>query len=105
MQHTNPGHAFSVDGIDWHFSDVQPYDNTVARADGTVEHFATMERPKFLFANSTAPTTPTHLVNGVSPVWNGSNPTNPCAYCGHCSACKCKVGERGEWMSGARDWS
>lgn len=40
--------GFSVDGLTWHWSDVEPYNNTVPRADGSVQHFATMERPKFL---------------------------------------------------------
>jgi hypothetical protein len=85
------GHAFSSDGHEWTFSDTEPYDNAVLHTNGSIQHFATMERPKFLFADSAAPTRPTHLITGVSPVWNTSN-ADPCAGCGHCSACKCKGG-------------
>ena len=42
--------GFSEDGLTWHWSNVEPYDNTVP-ADGTVQHFATMERPKFICEN------------------------------------------------------
>lgn len=34
---------------------MEPYDNTVPRTDGTVQHFATMERPKFICENSCSP--------------------------------------------------
>jgi hypothetical protein len=86
------GHAFSLDGHNWTWSAVEPYDNAVPRADGTIQRFATMERPKFLYADLENPTRPTHLINGVSPFWNESNAADPCAVCGHCSACKCHRG-------------
>ena len=86
------GYAFSVDGLAWTFSELEPYPSTVLRVNGTIQNFATMERPKFLFADPTAPDRPTHIINGVSPFWNASDPSNPCATCGHCSACKCKGG-------------
>lgn len=86
------GHGFSPDGLVWTWSDVEPYDNVVPMADGTRQYFATMERPKFLYADSKNPTQPTHLLNGVSPVWNSSDPSDPCAACGHCSACKVHKG-------------
>ena len=31
------GHAFSPDGIEWSYGDVQPYSSVVQRADGSVE--------------------------------------------------------------------
>ncbi len=86
------GLAFSENGLNWTFNDVEPYPSSVIRTSGALEHFATMERPKFLFADATAPERPTHLINGVSPYWNSSDPDDPCAACGHCSACKCHKG-------------
>ena len=93
---SNPisGHTFSTDGHNWTFSDVEPYSNAVQHKDGSIQHFATMERPKFLFADPTSPTRPTHLINGVSPIRNASS-ADPCAACGHCSACKVHKG--GDW--------
>jgi hypothetical protein len=94
---SNPisAHAFSRDGLHWTFSAIEPYGNTVLHTNGSTQHFATMERPKFLFADPTAPTRPTHLINGVSPVWNTTG-ADPCGACGHCSACKVHIG---------RDWT
>ena len=46
-------------------------------------------------ADTEHPMRPTHLLNGVSPLWNSSNLRDPCAECGHCSACKCHKG--GDW--------
>ena len=40
--------GFSPDGLKWSWSDVEPYDNAVPRANGNTQFFATMERPKFL---------------------------------------------------------
>ena len=80
----------------WTYSPIEPYNNTVTRTDGTVDSFATMERPKFVYADPADPTKPTHLFNGVSPVWDASNRSNPCWQCGgatsHCSACKVHKG-------------
>jgi hypothetical protein len=84
------GHAYSRNGLDWTFSPHEPYSNVVRRADGSVQHFATMERPKLLFMDPARPFAPTHLINGVSPVWLDG--PDPCAPCGHCSACKCHRG-------------
>jgi hypothetical protein len=81
------GHGFSRDGVEWTWSTEEVYNGTVLRTDGTVDHFSTMERPKFLFADPTNPTRPTHLFNGVSPVWNSTD-SDPCRGCGHCSHCK-----------------
>ena len=46
------GHAYSVDGLAWVFSTVEPYSDAVIRTDGTVQRFATMERPKFIYADA-----------------------------------------------------
>ena len=92
---TISGHAFSEDGIAWTFSDVQPYGNAVPRTDGTVDHFATMERPKLFFGDAADQTRPTHILNGVSGLgWDSKNATDPCHACCHistgsrCSCCK-----------------
>ena len=79
----------------WQFSAAEPYDNLVRHADGTVQSFATLERPKLLFADPKRPHTPTHLINGASPVWLDG--PDPCAVCGptgevHCSHCKQQPG-------------
>ena len=92
------GHAFSVDGSagSWEFSAAEPYNNSIRHADGTVQRFATLERPKLLFTDSARPHTPTHLINGASPVWLDG--PDPCAVCGptgggvHCSHCKQQPG-------------
>ena len=86
------GHAFSADGGagSWTFSASEPYDNSITHADGSVQRFATLERPKLLFADPARPHTPTHLINGASPVWLQG--PDPCAVCGHCSHCKVQVG-------------
>ena len=49
-----------------------------------------VDRPKLIFANASNPSQPTHLFNGVSPVYgNASNGANPCAMCGGvCVDCK-----------------
>jgi hypothetical protein len=94
---TISGLAFSESGLDWTWSEVEPYGNAVERTDGTVDHFATMERPKLLFADASNPTHPTHIINGVSPIWDTSNATDPCHECcpapggggkTRCSCCK-----------------
>lgn len=88
-------HAFSEDGVNWNFSEVEPYNNSVVRQDGTVDRFATLERPKLVFGDPSQPHTPTHIINGVSPVWGDGD--DPCAPCGkgktaHCSHCKQQPG-------------
>eukprot|EP00035_Acanthoeca_spectabilis_P011694 m.206085 g.206085 ORF g.206085 m.206085 type:complete len:564 (-) comp15424_c0_seq2:110-1801(-) len=85
------GHGYSRDGLTWTWSSEEVYGGEVNRVGGLSEHFATMERPKLIFADPSRPTTPTHLFNGVSPVWNGSQ-ADPCAACGHCSRCKVTPG-------------
>ena len=89
------GHAFSLDGLRWTFSPHQPYSNAVSRADGSVQHFATLERPKLLFADPADPHRPTQLLNGASPVW-GHNASDPCAMCGNCCHCKVTSVSRGD---------
>ena len=49
------GHAYSIDGYNWTFSPIQPYSNAVHRTDGTVQHFATLERPKLLWGDADDP--------------------------------------------------
>jgi hypothetical protein len=91
------GHGFSIDGTLWHFSPSEPYGNAVTHADGSVQRFSTLERPKLLFADPARPRVPTHLINGVNPVWLAG--ADPCAVCGagggatvHCSHCKQQPG-------------
>lgn len=84
------GHGFSVDGANWTFSPTEPYSNVIVQSDGTVQRFATLERPKLLFTDAASPHTPTHLINGASSLW--LNGTDPCAPCGHCSHCKQTLG-------------
>lgn len=92
VQNSISGHLFSrnVEGP-WTVSPDEPYDNVVTYEDGTSETFATLERPKLFFS---ANNTPTHITNGVSPVW-------PCGGCtgfgdapttGGCCWCKVKPG-------------
>ena len=89
------GHAFSVDGLQWHSGVTQPYNNTVLRTNGTTQNLATPERPKLLLSGSNDPFRPTFIFNGASPYW-GTGP-DPCAVCvphnqpgnsAHCSFCK-----------------
>jgi hypothetical protein len=56
------GHAFSADGVTWHQSPVQPFDNVYGRTDGVNVTVSTRERPKLLFNSAGVPT---HLSNGV----------------------------------------
>jgi hypothetical protein len=78
------------------FSPHEPYGNEVRRTDGSTDRFATLERPKLVFADAADPHRPTHIINGVSPVWLDG--PDPCAVCGpsagdtHCSHCKQQVG-------------
>lgn len=55
-------HAFSTNGLDWHFSPLQPYGTTVTLEDGTSFITPTRERPKLLMG---ADGEPTHLLNGA----------------------------------------
>jgi hypothetical protein len=97
------GHAFSADGLNWTFSQAQPYSNAVLRVGGSVQMFATLERPKLHFNDASDPHRPTALFNGASPVWNASNQSNPCSTCGCCVMCKVTCEARG--MSRNLDWT
>eukprot|EP00041_Stephanoeca_diplocostata_P020352 m.453628 g.453628 ORF g.453628 m.453628 type:complete len:513 (+) comp21552_c0_seq2:152-1690(+) len=85
------GHLFSRDLIHWSVAPLEPYGNVVQYADGTNQTFSTMERPKLYFNTEGVPT---HLTNGVSPVY-------PCDTCivgdsppgGGCCWCKVTPGE------------
>lgn len=76
---TNPvlvsGHGFSADGFNWYYNDNPPYPSQVTFDDGTVQYFATMERPHLIFDKDGHPT---HLLNGVSPVWDEKTPCHQC---------------------------
>jgi len=87
------GHAFSTDGFDWTFSDVEPFGGEVHFTDGTSTTYSTRERPQVIFAEGDT-TTPVGFVGGVS-----SQPLGPwCDSCykGTCSQCKITTG---------RDWT
>jgi hypothetical protein len=70
-------HAFSEDGVTWHYSPLQPYTTTVTLTDGTSFITPTRERPKLLFG---ADGEPTHLFNGAV------RDIQTCAphWCSHC---------------------
>lgn len=89
------GHAYSRNGLDWTFSDVEPFGGTVQYTDGTNQSFATRERPQLTFADDdTSRTTPIGMTSSVS-----SQPLGPwCDQCheGACSQCKITPG---------RDWT
>ena len=91
------GHGFSRDGHHWNYSRTEPYSGAVVRADGSVKTYATMERPKLLFADPADPLRPTHLLNGASPVWDMGNATNPCGACETGACVKCKVSPGMDW--------
>ena len=70
-------HAFSQDGLEWHFSPVQPYTTRVELEDGTSFITPTRERPKLLFG---ADGEPTHLLNGAVRDMESCPPH----WCSHC---------------------
>ena len=85
------GHAFSRDGLDWVFSNVQPYSGLVNFTDGTAITFSTRERPHVVFAPSdAAQSKPIGVVTAVSP----QQPSPACDTCkqGACSQCKVTPG-------------
>ena len=99
-------HAFSATGGGapgaWHFSEHAPYPPHVTFGDGSVQKFATWERPHLLMG---ADGEPSHLINGVSPVWLGPD-GNPCSQCDRragsahsCVVCKtsCSAGYCVDW--------
>ena len=91
------GHAYSTDGLAWHFSKREPYNGTVDFTDGWMhwsKTFATRERPQLVFQprapGAQGRGSPIGLVNGVSP-----QPLGPwCDACEQhaCSQCKVSVG-------------
>ena len=99
------GHAYSEDGVLWHFSDSEPFNGTVSFAGGARQTFSTRERPQLVFSHggrrgdasklsSSSRHTPIGLTNGVS-----AQPLGPwCDHCkqGACSQCKITPG---------RDWT
>lgn len=86
------GHAFSMDGFTWTFSDVEPFGGTVNFTDGTSTTFSTRERPQVIFADA-AKTTPVGVVGGVS-----SQPVGPmCDTCAQKTCSQCKVTSGRDW--------
>merc|ERR1711862_351522 len=75
------GHAFSADVFAWTFSDIEPFNGSVAFSDGTSTTFSTRERPQVIFAVGDT-TTPVGFVGGVS-----SQPIGP--MCDSCSEGAC----------------
>jgi hypothetical protein len=56
------GHAFSTDGVNWHYTGMA-YGNNVSYSDGSWQYFTRRERPHLLFADDGV--TPIALSNGV----------------------------------------
>lgn len=69
------GHGYSTDGITWRFSTNPPYNSWVDFDDGHRQMFATMERPHLVFGSNGDPT---HILNGVSSVWDAKTPCHQC---------------------------
>eukprot|EP00040_Diaphanoeca_grandis_P017582 m.91933 g.91933 ORF g.91933 m.91933 type:complete len:536 (-) comp26511_c1_seq1:143-1750(-) len=100
------GHAFSEDGINWTFSNTQPYSNTVQQIGGGAQTFSTLERPKLMFGDATDPHRPTALFNGASPWWDAeANATNPCSMCAYSSCTPCKVTSKSRGDQFDLDWT
>merc|ERR1712048_1182673 len=59
------GHAYSVDGVDWHFHPTPPYTATVGDTEGVSKHYATRERP-FLLLSDDDTKTPMALFTSVT---------------------------------------
>ena len=70
-------HAFSEDGLAWHFSPRQPYNTSVALDDGTSFITPTRERPKLFFGSDGEPS---HLFNGAVRDISSCEPF----WCSHC---------------------
>ena len=75
---TVSGLAFSRDGLQWLFSESEPYGNVVEFSDGTSLVVPTRERPKIHFDPVTR--APTHLFNGAT---GGCTSCLP-HWCSHC---------------------
>lgn len=77
------GHGYSEDGVRWYFNtEQQPYNAQITFSNGTIQRFSTYERPHLVFDPKTG--LPTHLVNGVSPYYNGPR--------GACDGCAARPG-------------
>lgn len=91
---TVSAHTFSLDGINWHASETQPYTTQVAtaplasppwatadRIESNLVTVSTRERPKLLFNSSGHMT---HLVNGVSGAPQCGDDVKPPHACANC---------------------
>jgi len=94
---TNPvlvaGHAYSRDLFQWHLSAEPPFDSSITFVGGKTQNFATMERPHLVFTDRI----PTHIIHGVSPIWDQYGA--PCNVCDarpgsahSCVVCKTSAG-------------
>ena len=83
------GHAFSQNGLDWHFSDVPPYNSELPHTDAPPTVFTSLERPHLVIDEHTRQAT--HIVLAAAPQF-----TSPlCSGCsngvgGHSSCVMCK---------------
>lgn len=83
------GHAFSQNGVDWHFSDVPPYNSELPHTDAPPTVFTSLERPHLVIDEHTRQAT--HIVLAAAPQF-----TSPlCSGCsngvgGHSSCVMCK---------------
>jgi hypothetical protein len=75
---TVSAHAFSLDGIEWHWSQTQPYTATTELEGGSSVHSATRERPKpFIDSRGRL----SHLVTAVVDVPHCGRTNDSCANC------------------------
>ena len=88
------GHGYSRDGLDWKYSDVEPFNGTIDFVDGSSATYSTRERPHLLFAD-TARTTPVAVTSAVSAVMVGPA-CDTCHLRGQCHSCK---------LTHGRDWT
>lgn len=91
------GHAYSDDLHTWHLNMEPTFDSQITFANGTVQYFATMERPHLIFNDAGVPT---HTVHGVSPIWDQfGEPCNVCdARPGSQHSCVvCKTSKGYDW--------
>ena len=89
------GHAYSEDGLDWHYSPVPPYEAIVRLQSGKEIHYSTFERPHLVFDENREPI---YLLNGVAELPGGA-PTGNCDHCDarpgsehSCVVCKTSLG-------------
>eukprot|EP00940_MAST-03C_sp_MAST-3C-sp2_P002348 g2348.t1 len=75
------GHAYSADGLSWHFNSAQqPFDAALRFENGTTQLFSTFERPHFVFGGHDG-RTPTHLVVAAQPYYESPTTGNACEGC------------------------